>query len=187
MDESERKQPDVETNSAPSESDPKKATYPKDPLRSAPETHPAGVATGAAIGGAAGAAIGAVIGGPIGAVVGTVVGGFAGGEGGKAVAHAINPAAEDSYWRQNWHSRDYADRDLPYDEHWHPAYRHGWEARMMHGDRDWKDVEPELEHTWKERRGRSALDWARARLATRDAWDRLEGRAGPDPDDRRDH
>lgn len=188
MNESERKQPGaVENDPNPPVSDPKKGTYPKDPIRASPEVHPGGVAAGAAVGGAAGAAIGAAVGGPVGAVVGAIVGGVAGGETGKVAAEAINPTAEDAYWRKNWEGRSYAERELGYDDHWRPAYRQGWEARMMHGDRTWEDVEPDLEKSWKERRGHSALDWARARLATRDAWERLEGRSGRDPDDRRDH
>jgi len=92
---------------------------------------------------------------------------------------------EDAYWRENWRKRPYADEKLGYD-HYRDAYRHGWESRIMHGDRDWTQVEPDLEKSWVERRGHSALDWARARLATKDAWERLEGRTGSDPD-RKDH
>jgi hypothetical protein len=144
-------------------------------------------AIGAAAAGMTGAAIGTAIGGPVGGVVGAAVGSVAGGVGAHALEHKVNPTIEDAYWRNTHHERPYVEGDLAYDEHWRPAYRHGWEARMMHGERAWDDVEPDLEKSWAQRRGHSALDWARAKLATRDAWERLEGREGHDPDQRRDH
>jgi len=144
-------------------------------------------ALGAAAAGMAGAAIGTAIAGPVGGIVGAAVGSAAGGLGANAVEHRINPTIEDSYWRTAHKERPYAESNLTYDEHWRPAYRHGWEARMMHGGRKWEEVESDLEKSWAQRRGHSALDWARAKLATRDAWERLEGREGHDPDHRRDH
>jgi hypothetical protein len=144
-------------------------------------------AMGAAAAGMAGAAIGTAIGGPIGGVVGAAVGSAAGGLSAHALEHKINPTVEDAYWRKAHPERSYAESTLSYDEHWRPAYRHGWEARMMYGNREWDELEPDLEKSWAERRGHSALDWAKAKLATRDAWDRLEGREGHDPEHRRDH
>jgi len=144
-------------------------------------------AMGAATAGMAGAAIGTAIAGPVGGIVGAAVGSAAGGLGVNALEHRINPTIEDSYWRKAHQERPYFESDLTYDEHWRPAYRHGWEARMMHGGRRWEEVESDLEKSWAQRRGHSALDWARSKLATRDAWERLEGREGDDPDHRRDH
>jgi hypothetical protein len=171
--------------------DAKKAP-PVEPARSsdAQQGHPEVVgatALGAAAAGMAGAAIGTAIAGPVGGIVGAAVGSAAGGVGANALEHHINPTVEDAYWRKAHKEQPYAERDLAYDDHWRAAYRHGWEARMMHGGRRWEEMEPELEKSWAERRGHSALDWARAKLATRDAWERLEGHEGHDPDHRRDH
>ena len=121
-----------------------------DPLSNKTE-HPGGTAAGAAAGGAAGAAIGTAVGGPVGGVVGIAVGAVTGGIAGRAVAQKVNPTVEDAYWRENWSKRPYADQKLGY-EHYQPAYRYGWESRMMHGEREWEQVEPDLEKSWIERR-----------------------------------
>jgi len=157
----------------------------RDPITEAPRAHPAGVGAGAMLGGTAGAAIGTAAGGPLGGVVGAAIGAVAGGAAGNVAAEAVNPTVEEAYWQKNWSSRPYADPKLGY-EHYRPAYRYGWESRMMRGESRWDEVEPELAKSWQERRGHSALDWAKARLATRDAWERLEGRPGEDPE-RKDH
>src|SRR6186997_2081540 len=98
-----------------------------DPITGAPGSHPIGTGIGAAGAGAAGAAIGAVA-GPIGAAVGAVVGAVAGGLAGKGVAEAVNPTAEDAYWRENFSTRPYVAQGTAYDEY-RPAYQYGWESR----------------------------------------------------------
>src|SRR4051812_2653490 len=108
-------------------------------------------ALGAATAGMAGAAIGTAIAGPVGGIVGAAVGSAAGGLGANALEHRINPTIEDSYWRKTHQERPYYESNLTYDEHWRPAYRHGWEARMMHGGRQWEEVEPDLEKSWAQR------------------------------------
>lgn len=143
-----------------------------DPITGAPGAHPVGTGVGAASAGAAGAAIGAV-GGPVGIAVGAVVGAVAGGLAGKGVAEAVNPTAEEAYWRNSYKTRPYYDANLDYD-HYGPAYRYGWESRSRFRDRRFEDVEPELEKNWSSSRGRSSLDWTRARHATRDAWERVD-------------
>lgn len=145
----------------------------RDPITGAPGAHPVGVGAGSAGAGAAGAAIGGVVGGPIGAVVGAAIGAVAGGLGGKAAAESVNPTVEDAYWRNNYKTRAYAQKDATYDTY-QPAYKYGWESRMMHGGKKWTDVEPDLERKWNSARGSSKLGWAEARPAARDAWDRLD-------------
>ena len=54
---------------------------------------------------------GTVVGGAIGAVVGAVAGGLAG----KGVADAINPTAEDEYWRGEYRNRPYYTPGTDYD------------------------------------------------------------------------
>ena len=150
----------------------KKRLENQDPITHTPGAHPVGVGTGAASVGAAGAAIGGTVGGPIGAVVGAAVGAVAGGLGGKATAEGINPTIEDTWWRDNYMGRHYVQKGEPY-ETYRPAYEYGWQARMMHPDRQWEDIEPKLGAGWKESRGSSKLEWADARHAAKDAWDRI--------------
>src|SRR5436853_4858610 len=79
-----------------------------DAITGAPGSHPVGTGLGAAAAGAAGAAIGSVIPGAgtvVGGVVGAVVGAVAGGLAGKGVAEAVNPTAEDAYWRNEHRNR----------------------------------------------------------------------------------
>lgn len=141
-----------------------------DPITGEPGSHPMGTGLGAAGAGAAGAAIGSMA-GPIGTAVGAVVGAVAGGLAGKAAAEAIDPTAEDSYWRQNHSNRPYA-KGSDYASY-QPAYRYGWEARSRHPEASFDDVQDDLETEWAEARGTSKLEWQNAKLAARDAWDRI--------------
>lgn len=143
-----------------------------DPITDEPGAHPVGVGIGAAAGGAAAGAAAGAVAGPVGAAVGAVVGGVAGGYAGKAVAEAIDPTAEDAYWRENYRTRPYYDSATGYDDY-APAYRYGWEARARYRDRRFEDVESDLEHGWSQARATSKLDWQRAKPASRDAWDRI--------------
>src|SRR5687767_1212030 len=96
-----------------------------DPLTGAPGSHPVGTGIGAAGLGATGAAIGATA-GPVGVAVGAAVGAVAGGLAGKATAEALDPTAEDAYWRENYQTRPYRDPNLDYDSY-RPAYEYGWQ------------------------------------------------------------
>lgn len=154
-----------------------------DPITHAPGAHPVGVGAGAASAGAAGAAIGGAIGGPIGAVVGAAIGAVSGGLGGKAAAEAVNPTIEDTYWRDNYGQRPYVKKEQSYDLY-RPAYQYGWQARMMHGDRAWSEVEKDLETGWTASRGDSQMPWSDARHATRDAWERVGPPIGSKDKDR---
>ena len=170
----------------------------RDPISGAPGSHPIGVGVGAAGGGAAGAAAGAAIGAaagavatgpaaPIGAVIGTVVGAVAGGLAGKGVAEAVNPTAEDAFWRENYKTRPYAGAGevatYTYEEDYRPAYRYGWESRSRYKGKRFEDVESDLGRDWERAKDRSRLSWDRAKEATRDAWHRVE-RAIPGDADR---
>jgi hypothetical protein len=151
-----------------------------DPITGAPGSHPLGTGVGAASMGAAGAAIGSMA-GPVGTVVGAAVGAVAGGYAGKAAAEAIDPTAEDAYWRENYRDRPYA-ANYDYDT-LRPAYQYGWEARGRYGQKRFDEVEPELQKNWRGENVRSNLGWDKARYAARDAWDRIE-RAIPGDADR---
>lgn len=143
-----------------------------------------GAAGGVAGGAAAGAAVGGLT-GPVGAALGAVVGAVAGAVAGKGFANALDPVAEDAYWRDNYSSRPYASGSS-YDEY-RPAFGYGVDAYRRYPDRTFDEVEPELGRDWGSNRGTSNLEWARAKLATRDAWQRVSDtveRATPGDSDR---
>ena len=144
-----------------------------DPITGAPGSHPIGTGVGAAGAGAAGAAIGSFA-GPVGTAVGAVVGAVAGGLAGKGVAEAIDPTAEDAYWRENYKSRPYA-KGTEYAT-LAPAYRYGWESRRRFQGKSFEEVEPQLRTDWDREHSKTGMAWDKAKMAVRDSWDRLTGR-----------
>ena len=143
-----------------------------------------GVAGGVAGGAAAGAAVGGVT-GPVGAAVGAVVGAVAGAMAGKGIANAVDPVAEDAYWRENYSTRPYSN-GAAYDEY-RPAFGYGVDAFTRYPGRSFDEVEPDLGRDWNSKRGSSSLEWDRAKHATRDAWQRVSDtveRATPGDSDR---
>ena len=158
------------------------------------DSHPVGTGVGAVVGGvggglAGGAAAGAAVGGmtgPVGAAIGAVVGAVAGGLAGRGIAEAVDPVAEDTYWRDNYSTRPYVDRDASYDDYG-PAYRYGVDAYGRYPGRSFDDVETDMSRDWQSVRGQSRLEWERAKHATRDAWQRVSDtveRAVPGDSDR---
>ena len=155
----------------------------RDPITGAPGSHPVGTGVGAALGGAAaGAAAGTVAAGPVGTLVGSAAGAVAGGLAGKGVAEAVDPTAEDAYWRDNYSTRPYYQSGESYDDYG-PAYRYGWESRQRYSGKRYEDVEQDLGRDWDNTKGNSRLNWERAKHASRDAWHRVE-RAMPGDADR---
>src|SRR3954468_8465414 len=149
-----------------------------DAITGAPGSHPVGTGVGAAAAGAAGAAIGSVIPGAgtvVGGVVGAVVGAVAGGLAGKGVAEAINPTAEEEYWRNEHRNRPYYTPGTDYDRDYAPAYRYGYTQAGQHTGRAWDEVENDMGSGWDKSRNQSSLTWDRAKHATRDAWERATG------------
>jgi uncharacterized protein (TIGR02284 family) len=142
----------------------------RDPITDEPGAHPVGTGVGAAGGAVAGAAAGS-LGGPVGMAVGGVIGAVVGGLAGKATAEAINPTAEEAYWRDNYTREPYYEKGREWDEY-APAYRHGVSARTRY--QDWESAEPQLASEWETARGGSSLSWPQAQPATRAAWDRLD-------------
>ncbi len=134
-------------------------------------SHPIATGVGGVGGAAAGAAIGSMA-GPVGTVVGGVVGAVAGGLAGKGIAAAIDPVAEDTYWRTSFPSRPYASGQS-YDTY-QPAYRYGWESYDRFAGRKFDDVEADLRQGWEKTKDSSRLSWEKAKNATRDAWHRIE-------------
>jgi phage tail tape-measure protein len=150
-----------------------------DPLTGEPGAHPVGAGAGAAAGSAAGAAIGAA-GGPVGIAIGAIVGGVAGGLAGKGVAEAIDPTAEEAFWRENHSRQEYA-RGRDYST-FEPAYRTGVSGYAH--DRTFEEQEEELRRQYEDEISRDAesrrddstarqLEWEEARQASRAAYERL--------------
>jgi len=144
----------------------------RDPISGAPGAHPIGTGVGAAAGGVAAGALAGTVAGPVGTIVGAAIGAVAGGLAGKGVAEAIDPTAEDAYWRENFWRRPYVTGDSKFDDYG-PAYRHGTESYGRSNGRSFDDAEPELKRDWERVRGNSNLTWEKAKDATRDAWQRL--------------
>jgi len=92
---------------------------------------------------------------------------------GKGAAEAVDPTAEDAYWRENYRARDYVDRSAAY-ETYQPAYRAGYEGFGRYPGRRYDEVEADLRRDYEQTAGRTALGWEKARHAARDAWTRVE-------------
>ena len=134
--------------------------------------HPIAASAGAAAAATAGMVAGAVIAGPVGAAVGGAIGAAAGSLAGEAIGHAVNPDAEDAYWRENYRSRPYVASGKPYDEY-RDAYRYGWESRASRPG-TWDEAESDLSNGWDRARSTSSLAWTDAKEAVRDGWHRVE-------------
>ncbi len=142
-----------------------------DPITHEPGSHPIGTGLGAAGGAMTGAAVGSV-GGPVGSAVGAVVGAVVGGLAGKGAAEAVNPTAEDAYWREAHVNEPYYSRDYSYDDY-APAYRSGYQS-VIDGRSDWNATRSELQQRWDTDRKASRLSWKDAEPAAKAAWERAD-------------
>lgn len=133
---------------------------------------------GAGSGAAAGAALGAV-GGPAGMAAGAAVGALAGGALGQAAGRAVNPVAEEGYWRQAYLSEPYYTPGYTYDDYG-PAYELGYNSAARYPSYDL--AEQHMADEWERVRGPSRLSWAQARAASRAAWSRIERTTADDMD-----
>jgi uncharacterized protein (TIGR02271 family) len=82
----------------------------------------------------------------------------------------IDPTAEDTYWRENYKTRSYAEGST-YDEY-QPAYRMGWESSQRYKGHTFDQAETNLKTDWERAKGKSKLSWDKAKFAVKDAWDR---------------
>jgi phage tail tape-measure protein len=158
----------------------------RNPVAAALGSHPVGTGVGAAAGGVAAGALAGSVAGPVGTVVGATIGAVAGGLAGKGIAHAVDPTAEEAYWRENFSSRPYVKGDSKFDDYG-PAYRYGVDSYGRSKGRSFGDAEPELKRDWERVRGNSSLSWEKAKDASHDAWQRLSDaveRAVPGDSDR---
>ena len=145
----------------------------RDPISGAPGAHPLGTGAGAASGGVAGVVVGTAVGGPIGAVIGAVVGAVAGGLVGKSAAEAVNPTAEETYWRETYLQEPYYVQGRTY-EYYAPGFRAGWEGRVRHDGRTFEQVEPQLHADYNDTKTELDPAWQDVRSAARAAWERVD-------------
>jgi len=140
-----------------------------DPLTDTPRAHRTGTDVSAATGSTAlGAAEctgagseGALSSAAIGAVIGALVI--------KDAADLIDPALEETYWREDYTDRPYAS-GAGFDEYV-PTYQYGADIHRKYSNSHFDDLEEELARGWEAYRDQSTLDWADApaRHATRGA------------------
>jgi len=109
-------------------------------------------------------------------IAGAAIGAAAGAAAGKGIARAVNPAAEDTYWRGAYLNAPYYSAGRTYDDY-APAYRLGYDGWSRYGGA-YDDSEGRLASEWDSVKGHSRLTWDEAKLATRAGWHRVE-RATP--------
>jgi len=95
---------------------------------------------------------------------------------GPAAGGALDPTAEDGYWRDNYMKRPYYRSSKSYSDY-QSAYRYGWESasRSEFRGRPFDAAEPDLEEGWERAKGSSREKWYEICGAARDAWDRVRG------------
>lgn len=145
----------------------------RDPIAGTTGAHPVGTGAGAASGGVAGAAVGLAMGGPIGGIIGATVGAVTGGLAGKSAAEAVNPTAEETFWRETYIREPYYVAGKPY-EYYAPGFRAGWEGRVRHDGRTFEQAEPELKAAYELAKNEPGAGWQDVRLAARAAWNRVD-------------
>ena len=145
----------------------------RDPISGTPGAHPVGTGAGAAPGGIAGGLAGFAVAGPVGGAIGAAIGAIAGGLAGKSVAEAVNPTAEEKFWRETYVREPYYESGRPF-EYYAPGFRAGWEGRVRHDGRSFEAAEPELILQYD--RSKTELDpgWSVMRQAARAAWNRVD-------------
>lgn len=147
----------------------------RDPLTGTPGAHPLGTGAGAASGGVAGAAVGMAVGGPLGSVIGAAIGAVAGGLSGKGLAEAVNPTAEELYWRETYLREPYYVPGKPY-EYYAPGFRAGWEGRVRYDGRTFDEAELDLAAEYLRTKSEIDPSWPEVSPAARAAWNRVDGR-----------
>jgi hypothetical protein len=79
---------------------------------------------------------------------------------------------EDSYWRQNYSTRPYAQSGRSYDEY-RPAYQYGWDSANRYQGRTWEETENDLERGWEKAKGATRMTGHEVKDAVRDSWNRV--------------
>ena len=144
----------------------------RDPITGTPGAHPLGTGAGAVVGGLSGAAIGTAA-GPLGAVIGAAAGAVVGGLVGKSSAEAVNPTAEEVFWRETYVREPYYVQGRAY-EYYAPGFRAGWKGRVRHDGRSYEEAEPELLAEYLLTKSEIDPDWQEISPAARAAWNRVD-------------
>jgi hypothetical protein len=144
----------------------------RDPITGTPGAHPLGTGAGAVVGGLSGAALGTAA-GPLGAVIGAAAGAVMGGLVGKSSAEAVNPTAEEVFWRETYVREPYYVQGRAY-EYYAPGFRAGWKGRVRNDGRTYEEAEPELLAEYILTKSELDPDWQEIRPAARAAWDRVD-------------
>lgn len=144
----------------------------RDPISGALGAHPLGTGAGAVSGGVAGAAVGMAVAGPAGGVLGAAVGAVAGGLAGKNAAEAVNPTAEEKFWRETYLREPYYVVGRAY-EYYAPGFRAGWAGRVLHDGRTFNEAESDLVAAYVLNKTELDPAWHDVRPAARAAWDRV--------------
>jgi len=145
----------------------------RDPLTGTPGAHPVGTTAGAASAALAGGAAGMAVGGPVGGLVGIAVGAVAGGLAGKSAAEAVNPTAEEIFWRETYIREPYYAKGRTY-EYYAAGFRAGWEGRVRHDGRTFEQAEPQLKADYNLTKSELDPGWQDVGPAARAAWDRVD-------------
>jgi hypothetical protein len=145
----------------------------RDPLSGTPGAHPLGTTAGATSGAIAGAVAGMAVGGPAGSLIGIAVGTVAGGLAGKSAAEAVNPTAEELFWRETYIREPYYVKGRTF-EYYAPGFRAGWEGRVRHDGRTFEGAEPELKVNYDIAKSELDPSWQDVRPAARAAWERVD-------------
>lgn len=95
-----------------------------------------------------------------------------GGLSGHGVAEAIDPVAEDAFWRGELMGRPYYDSQFNFEQDYAPAFGFGYYLCSIFPSWTFQEAEDEFQRDWQRIKGESRLEWAQARGATQDAWDR---------------
>jgi hypothetical protein len=83
-------------------------------------------------------------------------------------------STEESYWRENYQNRPYADENRQFDDY-KPGYKYGYESADRMGSKPWHEAEPELRRGWDEYEERNQSTWDEIKDSVKDAWDRVTG------------
>jgi len=136
----------------------------RDPITGAAGSHALGTGVGTTGGAVAGVAIGSFA-GPVGTAVGGFFGALIGALAGHGVGEAVNPTAEEAYWRDMYGGDARYNLAHPYEDY-APAFMAGY----LYRDRPWSEAEADLLAVWERHKGSSPLTWEEVRDAARAAW-----------------
>jgi hypothetical protein len=145
----------------------------RDPVSGTTGAHPLGTGAGAAPGAIAGGVAGLAVAGPVGGMIGAVVGAVAGGLAGKSVAEAVNPTAEEKFWRETYIREPYYESGRSF-EYYAPGFRAGWQGRVRHDGRSFDEAQPELMLEYNQNKSELDPSWSEVKPAARAAWNRVD-------------